>query len=190
MFAFLLAAGSLAFLSSCSDDDDDDDDDAPVEQQDYTLTQEDLDKVSISWGDFTGSEDFGQSSVGHDGGSPADETIRSVWANVEKDAEMPVGTIITKSTYAKDSAGNKGALKVQFAMVKRKDGYNDGKGGNWEYLMMPYNPDNVDLEKNPHGIIPEASDKDGTMEGQRNSPMCISCHTAAEGGDFSFISGK
>ena len=169
LIIYAVACMFTALMVSCSNDDDD-----PVT---YTLTQDALDKVSTKVGDFTG-EDFAHNGTSVSG----DSTTRSVWTSLANlDGDLPVGTIVTKKTFMNDADGNKtDNLQVSFAMVKREAGYYAG-GGDWEYIMLPYDATN-DYGAHPYGILPAA---ESDMRGKLAS--CAGCHSASGGNDFLYV---
>ncbi len=164
----------IAIIVACSEDSNDPSD------NDYTLTQEDLDNAdNVLIASITGDE-YGDAAIPHGGQDlTPDETIREVLGNMNSlNDDIDVGTIITKKTYMKDDMGDKGDLLVTFAMVKRKDGYYP-EGGDWEYYQMP-NDGTVDYNQNPNGEIAKAA-ASGQME------MCAGCHASASGSNWLFV---
>lgn len=171
----LISAIIIAALSfySCSDDSN-----SPSDN-DYTLTQNDLDNAdNILIESITGDE-YGDVAIPHGGENlTADETIREVLGNLSSLSEkVNVGSIITKRTYLKDNNGDKGDLLVTFAMVKRKEGTFPA-GGDWDYYVMP-NDGSVDYDENPNGLIVNAANS-GSIQ------SCADCH-AAGGSDYLFV---
>ena len=126
---------SAFVFTACSDDDDDNG------SQTFQLTQAKLNAADNPIDlDITG--DPFEGSVGHDGGSHPDSTIRDVYSNLTSlGSTFNVGDIITKKVYAKNPDGSKGNLKVSFAMIKMNDDY-DPDNANWAYISIPYNANN------------------------------------------------
>lgn len=163
------------FLSACNSDDNEAD-------TVFIATQEDLDEATLLIeADITGSP-YGTATVGHDGGSPADSTFRTVYANrASTKGNLPKGTIVTKHTFGKDENGNKAERRVTFAMIKREAGYFP-EGGDWEYVMMP-NDGSANYSVNPNGILP--GEEDNMTRGKLT--MCSSCHSASGNSNFLFV---
>ncbi len=158
----------IVLFASCTKDED------PLT---ITLTQSNLDAVSVYIGSYTG----GQMAHGGPAGTSPDSTVREVNASHSFGGSIPAGTIITKKTYKRGTDGQPtDELFVSFAMVKRESGYFPD-GGDWEYVMMPYSA-STDYSAHPYGVLPEA---ESDMRGKLNS--CASCHSAASGGDFIFV---
>lgn len=167
VFKLFLVFILSAIIVSCSKDDEP----GPI-----TLTQEMLDGVSNKIGSWTGGD------FAHGADTNGSGTVRDVFASIASlEGNVPVGTIITKKTWARDADEIKtDELYVSFAMVKREAGYNPG-GGDWEWVMMPYDEMN-DYSAHPYGKLPaEGADGRGKLEG------CISCHAGAAGNDYIFV---
>jgi Cytochrome P460 len=120
-------------------------------------------------GTTTGASD--QLEMAHDAKNPA--VTRYIFikddAKRKSDGQFPVGTIIAKQSRLADGT----LVGVSTAMVKRAKGFNP-TAGNWEWFMLE--PKTGTIIKNPQGEV------------QRGKiSMCITCHTDAEGTDFSFL---
>jgi hypothetical protein len=166
----LLAIIITGLFVACSDDDNDNVD------TEFLATQAGLNaSTNVIMADITGGQ-FGA----HNGtGISNDSTYRDIFANRTDLSSIPKGTIITKKTHKKLSDGSKGDLQVAFAMIKRESGY-DSDNQDWEYVMMPFDADN-DYNANPFGKLPDVgADSRGKLA------MCIDCHSAAPGGDFTW----
>ncbi len=171
LLMFLLAGGA-AFISSCSEDEDGGN--TTVE-----ITQADIDAIisALELG-VTGDKYGADVSIPHDGSEKtSDETIRDVY---HSGGDVKPGYIVTKRTHLKvDDA--KGDLLVTFAMVKRENGFDDA-GGNWEYIMMPFDP-SVNYSQQPNGDLSKAAGRGNSQD----MAMCFGCHAKGDGGDYLFV---
>lgn len=148
-------------------------------QTPYEASQAHLDLATTVLDEGVTGAKYGEDvSVGHDGGSSADETIRDMYRRSQSaKAPFGVGSIITKRVYHKNEDGSKGGLKVTFAMIKREAGY-DAANLDWEYVMMPADA-SVNYSTNPNGDLAKAG-------GRGKLSNCIDCHSQAKGDDYVF----
>lgn len=161
----------IGFLASCNDDDNDEPNDP--EPTTFTLTQAELNSSTTNWlMNLTGG------AIDHAGGTvDPDSSLRDVYGNTANANDIVNGKqVVTKRVYRVNSDGSKGNLMVTFAMFKREAGYY-AEGGDWEYVMMPYDENN-DYDANPNGMLPS----EGEMRGKLAS--CAGCHSAAQGDDY------
>lgn len=176
----VLASALLLSLSSCNNDSD------PQPTPTYTLTQAELNAATGEVETFITGKKYGQDvSIPHGGNNLTyDQTYRDVYSTTTKSTnDDAVGTIYTKRTYVKNADGSKGDLLATFAMAKHESGYY-AAGGDWEYVMMPYDATN-DYTANPNGMLPAAG---SDMRGQLAN--CASCHAAAASSDYIFTKGQ
>jgi hypothetical protein len=145
----------------------------------YNASQAHLDAATTVLDEGVTGTKYGEDvSVGHDGGSMADETIRDMYRRSQSaKAPFGVGSMITKRVYHKNSDGTKGDLKVTFAMIKREAGY-DAANLDWEYVVMPAD-DTVNYSTNPNGELAKAANMGKISD-------CIDCHSQAKGDDYVF----
>lgn len=144
--------------------------------------QKDLDMSTTSIKLSITGKPLGDVSIVHDGRDvSADSSFRDSYTNMNTPQEaIKIGSIFTKRVYLKKKDGTKGDLEMIFAMIKQEKGYFK-EGGDWEYIMIPYEK-NLDYKKHPNGILPK--EIDDKMRGKIMS--CIDCHSQAVGKDFVF----
>ncbi len=148
----------------------------------FKATQADL-NAAVNAEDLmvTGAEYGADVSIPHNGMPiSVDSTYRDIYSGIGEKENVDVGTIFTKGTFMKHADGSKGALQVTFAMIKREEGYYP-VGGDFEYVMMPFNADN-DYGTNPNGMLP---DEGSEMRGQLAN--CASCHAKVD--EYLFVRG-
>jgi len=132
------------------------------------------DATNVEDSNITGTKYGEQVSVSHDNlpNSP-DSTYRDIYSNILPQEDIRTGAIFAKRVYKRNADNSRGPLLMTFALIKREEGYYP-EGGDFEYVMMPYDGSN-DYDVNPNGMLPPESDT--LTRGKLAS--CVACHVYA-----------